>query len=48
MREQDEMGRIVRTLLQYIVLEGDSEVLMGARVERKENYLKGRIHKTRS
>lgn len=30
-----ELGRVVRTLLQYVVLEGTSEVMLGAAIERE-------------
>ena len=37
-----ETGRLVRTLLQYMFLEGNAEILLGAGIKREEgleNYL---------
>lgn len=44
-----ETGRVVRTLLRYIFLEGNAEILLGAGIKRKdglENYLSSKIHRS--
>ena len=44
-----ETGRVVRTQLQYIFLEGNAEILLGAGIKRKdglEDYLSSRIHRS--